>query len=115
MTGSLIGVALVGALAVKFTDFLKFLSVKDWKSATTQGLTWLGAFIIVVLVAHSSLASTVVVQGLHLANASWADQLLAALLLGSFGSVLYDFKASLDNSDSAATPRLALPRRKKSR
>lgn len=113
MTSSLIGVALVAALALKFTDFLKFLSVKDWKSATTQLLTWGGAFVVIVLVAHSSLASTVVIQGLHLYHASWADQLLAALLLGSFGSLLYDYKAAIDNTDSASTPTLKIPTGKK--
>lgn len=115
MTGSLVGVALVAALALKFTDFLKCLSAKDWKAAITQGLTWLGAFLVIFLVAHSSLAGTVVIQGLHLAKSSLADQLLAAMLLGSFGSLLYDFKSALDNSDSAATPELRLPKVKKSR
>lgn len=113
MTGSFIGVALVATLALKFTDFLKCLSAKDYKAAITQALTWLGAFVIVVLVAHSSLANTVVIQGLHLDNSSWADQLLAGLLVGSFGSVLYDYKAAFDNSDSASTPELKLPGKKR--
>lgn len=102
------------ALVWKFTDFLKHVSAKDWNGVVTQVLAWAAAFVALVLFAHSAYGGHLVIHGLRFDHVSWTDQLLAALMIGSAGSVGYDFKKALDQTDSAAVPRL-LPTKRKTR
>lgn len=98
------------ALVWKFTDFLKHAAARDLNGVVTQLVAWVAGFVAVVLFAHSAYAGHLVIHGLRFDHVSWVDQLLAGLLIGSAGSASYDVKTALDQTDSAATPRLLHPR-----
>lgn len=98
--------AVLAALALKFTDFLKFARVKDWNSVSTQAAVWTSGVVAVFLGASADISAEVEVFGSLLGDLDIASQILTGLSLGSVGSVLYDFKSALDGTDSAVTPPL---------
>jgi hypothetical protein len=98
--------AVLAALALKVTDFLKYLTNRHWNSAITQGTVWLAGVLVVFLGASADLTAGIEVFGSALGDIDAASLLLLGLGLGSTGSVAYDFKAALDNSDTAITPSL---------
>lgn len=101
--------ALFAALVWKFTDFLKHVRAGDVSAALTQLVAWAAAFVTIILFAHSQFAPHLMIHGIRLDKASWPDQLLLGLAVGSLGSGTYDIKRALDNNDSAVTPPLVKP------
>lgn len=98
--------AVLAALALKFTDFLKFVRVKDWNSVSTQAAVWVSGVVAVFLGSAADISAGVEVFGSFLGDLDIVSQILTGLSLGSVGSVLYDFKSALDGTDSAVTPPL---------
>lgn len=98
----------VAALVWKFTDFLKAVTNANWNAVVTQLIAWGAALAALGVVAATSMADTVPVPGtdLMVGQLGFAEILLVALASGSGASALYDAKKAVDNSDSAAQPRL---------
>lgn len=104
----LVPIAALAALVVKFTDFLKALTNKDWNAAVTQVTVWLGG------VAALFLASaTVWAKGkgftlgdIPLTDLDAASKVFGGMSISSIGGVVYDYKKARDNSDSAVQPTL---------
>lgn len=106
--------ALVPALVLKFTDFLKGLTNRDWNKVVTQLVTWGGATLALFLAGATQWAGDIVIVGTQkLADYNFADTLLAGTAIGSVGSVVFDLKKAFDNTDSAAEPPLVPPSSKK--
>lgn len=103
-------VVLFSSLVIQVLDFFKEL--KNWgsnKSAVlTQALAWIGGIVLVLLAAHAAVAAGVVLPGLGIAigKLDFGSQILAGMLVSSVASTVYDFKAAIDNQDSAAKPPL---------
>ena len=118
---------LLAALGLKITDFVKYVvsalkppgTDKAQQKERRDSVNGLITMLVTVLV------SIVVIEGL-LKHSAWGDEItigkekLTDLGLGStivFGIVftslagtLYDFKKAVDNSDTAAKPKLVKPR-----
>ena len=99
-------VLVLGALVLKFTDFLKLVSAKDWNAVTTQLTAWGSGIVGVLLVAQTDFASAVPVGEDTLATLNGWSLIVAGLSLASTASVGYDVKRAIDNNDSAKMPPL---------
>ncbi len=98
--------AIIAALIGKAMSVLKSAVNKDWNTVLSQGVITGIGWAAVALAAHTSWASTIVVQNISLSSMNAADLLfLGAALAGSVSQV-YDFRAGLDNTQSAAEPKL---------
>jgi hypothetical protein len=99
--------ATLAALVVKVTSVLKYLSAGKTREAITQLIPWLAGVVTVMVAAQANVSEGLVVFGeLALGQLNVWSQILAGLALGSGGSLVYDFKKAVDNSDSAAEPPL---------
>lgn len=95
---------LVGSLVYVVVNFLKYVSAGEWKSVITQACVWIAGVAVVMLVASSGLASGIVVAGIDLENANFADKLIFGLLATSLFSVGRDVIKALDNTQTASVP-----------
>jgi hypothetical protein len=105
---ALAGFAALAALAYKIIDFLRMLaSLPGTKSGVvTQLLAWIGAIGVLFLYAASQFGDTVSISNVTLDKMDTATKLLTGLALGSFASVIVDFRQAFDSGDSAAKPPL---------
>lgn len=96
------------ALAAKVIDFLRFvLDLPRSKSAVlTQLLAWLGAIAVVFLYGASQFGDTVNVGGITLSDMDGPTKLLVGLAVGSLASLVKDYTAARDNTNSAKFPPL---------
>ena len=99
-------VVVLAALVLKFTDWLKLVSAKDWNAVITQLTAWAAGVGGVALVAQTDFASAVPVGDFTLATLNGWSLIVAGLSLASTASVGYDFKRALDTTDSAKMPSL---------
>jgi len=98
----------VASMIKKVTDFVAFVSAKDWKAVAKQALAWLVGVGAVALVKASAVANDYVLPGLNKTLAdlnTWATVLIG-VVFASGGSVITDFIASRDNKSSAYVPPL---------
>lgn len=106
--------AALSALVMKLTDFIRLLAAvvrgeKEHVSAViTQAGAWIAGVAVVATAAASGLLDGLNLPGLGVAlgEVNGAGQVLAGVILASVGSVVVDFKQSIDNTDSAAKPPL---------
>lgn len=98
----------LAALVNKFTDFLKFLTNKDWNAAVTQLTVWAGGVVAVFLASATLWAhgKGFDVGGIQITDLNGWSKLYAGLSASSVGGVAYDFKKARDDKDSAKTPAL---------
>lgn len=101
-----IGLASLIALAWKFVDFIKYIKTRDVNGAVTQAATWVAGIVVVFLAASADITSTLEIGGFALGEVNVWSKVLIGLSLLSLGSVAYDFKKAIDNTDSAHTPSL---------
>jgi len=101
------------ALVWKVIDFFRLLfNFRTQKSAIiTQVTAWAGGVLLVVIAAHASVTSGLVLPGADesLKTIDFASQILLGLLISSLASAAVDVKQALDGSDSAAKPSLITP------
>lgn len=95
--------ALAASLVVKLTDFFKLLLGKNYGSALRTIMAWGIGFIVAVLFKFADITAAVTVYGHRLGGLDFGSLVLVGLLIGSGGSVIYDFKRAVDNTDSAST------------
>jgi hypothetical protein len=104
-------VALLLALAFaadKVVSVLKGLAAKDWNLALTQILVWVIAFGVVCLAGAAEVTETYVPPGLNIAlgDLDFWSLLLLGIVVGSTGSIVFDFRKAIDSTDSAQEPKL---------
>lgn len=99
-------VLVLGALVLKFTDFLKLVHAKDWNAVITQLVAWGSGVAGAALIAQTDFAGAVPIGEFTLATLNGWSLIVAGLSLASTASVGYDVKRALDSSDSAKMPPL---------
>jgi hypothetical protein len=101
-------VIVFGALVWKVIDFLRMLfNFTSQKSAIiTQVTAWVGGVALVVIAAHASVSSSLVLPGADesLKTIDFASQILLGLLISSFASTVVDLKQAFDSTDTATKP-----------
>jgi hypothetical protein len=101
-------VLVFSALVWKVIDFFRMLfNFSTQKSAIVTQLTaWAGGVLLVVVAAHASVTSGLVLPGSDepLKTIDFASQILLGLLISSLASTVVDLKQAIDGSDSASKP-----------
>ena len=96
------------ALVWKVIDFLRMLTnFKTQKSGLlTQATAWIGGVVLVIIAAHASVTSGLVLPGADesLRTIDFASQVLLGLLIASLASGVVDIKQAIDGTDSASKP-----------
>lgn len=95
--------AAIIALSVKLTDLGKYALAGNVRAAVTQIATWLAGILAVLLASSAGIAEGVELGGVVLDNLDFGSVVLLGVGLSSVGSVTYDVKRALDNTDSART------------
>lgn len=98
---------IMAALVGKIITVVKALG-KDWNMAGTQVAVWFAGWVVAALGAHTSWASTIVIQKIALSDMNAADLFFLGAALGSGISQVRDAIKARDNTDSAAEPPLLL-------
>lgn len=97
---------LVMPLIKKIIDFIRFIRARDIDGVVTQSVAWVVSVLVTVLAAHTDWADGFSVFGKIFSEASWQSHVFLGLLIGSSASLVTDTIKALDNSQSAAIPRL---------
>lgn len=97
--------AIMAALIGKIITVIKSIG-KDWNMAGTQVAVWGAGWVVAAVAAHTSWASTIVIQNIALGNMNAADLFFLGAALGSSISVVRDAIKARDNNDTAAEPAL---------
>lgn len=99
---------ILGALATKIIDFVKYVRNKDWNAAITQAATWVAGVVVIMLAANANAFEVLVLPGMAdpLGSLNVWSLILIGLTLTSFISFAYDFKKAIDGTDSAKAPPL---------
>lgn len=95
------------ALVYSFTNFLRYLSSKQWRSVITQGIVWASGLGGVFLFSVTQWSADVSLGGRSLQSLSSGSKIVVGLLFSSLASVFTDVKKAIDGSDSASVPPLA--------
>lgn len=98
----------VASAIKKVTDFVAFVTAKDWKAVLKQVVAWVTGVAAVATVKAAGFADDYVLPGLNqaLSDVNAYGTVLIGFLLASGGSVVSDFIASRDNNSSAYVPPL---------
>jgi hypothetical protein len=95
--------------ANKIVSTIKNLTTAETRgSAVTQVVVWAAAFGMLLLAGEASVTEGLIVPGLSepLGELDFPSFVVLGLIAGSTGSVVYDFKKAIDNTDSAGEPAL---------
>lgn len=92
----------------KTVTVIKAVASGDKNLALTQLLVWVIGVGAVILAAHASLTSDMIMPGIErsLGSLDTASLVLLGWVLGSSGSFAFDIKKAIDNGDSAQEPPL---------
>ena len=101
----LVGAVLLLALVKKFVDLLKQFK-SDRSAALTQLVVFAVAIGVVFLFAATPFAAGVSLAGVALAGAAVATKVIFGLCVGAAASLTEDGFRALDNSQTAALPKL---------
>lgn len=105
----LIVLAGLAFLANKIVSTLKYLLTPEKrKDGFTQLVVWVVAVAVMGLASMAEVTETFVVPGTTqpLGDLDFWSLLIVGLMAGSGGSVVYDFRKAIDNTDTAAEPAL---------
>lgn len=89
-----VAAALLAALVKKLVDFGKLVTDGDWKGVLTQLVAWVAGTVSVWLAAASPWGDAISVGNVAASSLGVIGILIAGLLIGSAGSVLYDYAPS---------------------
>lgn len=98
-------VALV-ALMKKVVDTFKFITNRNLNALVTQLVTWITGIFLVWLSTSADITETLSIFGTTFGDLNGGSIVLGGMIFSSVASVVYDYQAARDNSDSAATPQL---------
>ena len=103
--------AAIAALALKATSLLKYLAAGAFRQSLETVVPWVAGFVILLIAAQADVAAGVVVFGDRtLGSLDVWSLLIAGTTLGATGSVVYDVKSAIDNTDTAKEPPLGVTR-----
>src|SRR5262252_2710335 len=96
------------SLVWQVVNFIRQLVNLRRSAVVTQLIAWIVGVVLVVLAAHASVASGVVLPGTDqaLGGLDFGSQVLVGLLISSLASTGVDFKQAFDHSDTNAKPPL---------
>lgn len=98
------------ALVWKVIDFFRLLfNFNTQRSAViTQVTAWVGGVVLVIVAAHASVTSSLVLPGADeaLKTVDFASQVLLGLLIASVASAAVDIKQAIDGTDTSVKPPL---------
>ena len=111
------GALILGALILKGTDLAKYLisglfgpdedsKKKAWNGFLTLVLTAAIGVGTVFLFSGTQWADEVKLGDEQFSKLGWGSLVTFGLVASSFGALLYDVKKAIDNTDTAATPRI---------
>lgn len=103
---SLTPILLLAALTTKATSLLKFINAKEWSRVVAQLLAFALGIGVMFLVKAGGLANGLVIAGHNVSDLNGWGTAIAGIIGASVGSTIYDFRAAVDNTDSAAEPSL---------
>jgi len=104
-------ILVLGLVVYTLTNLVKYARNGDWNGVVTLLAGWVIGIIAVWLVGATDWGSSITVGGTKTLDLlSWAEKVLAGLVVVSTGSAFYDLKKSFDNTDSAHTPVLLPPK-----
>lgn len=107
-------VALLTALALAVNKTVTVVKAigKNWNMVITQAVVWVVGTLAIWLAAQADVTAGAAVPGTTTTFGALnaASIVLLGWVLGGTGSFLYDFRKSVDNSDSAAEPALLPPK-----
>ena len=104
-------VLVLGLVVYTLTNLVKYVRARDWNGVVTLLAGWVVGIIAVWLVGATDWGSSITLGGTKTLDAlTWAEKILAGLVVVSAGSSFYDLKKSFDNTDSAQTPQLIPPK-----
>jgi hypothetical protein len=109
MSIDLVPIVALGLVVYALTNFAKFLTNRDWKSAVTLIVAWVIGVLAVWLLGATIWGAQINVGDQTLDLLSFWDKVVAGLVVASSASFGYDLKRSFDGSDSAATPPMVPP------
>lgn len=95
----------------KITDFVAFVTAKDWKAVIKQVVAWVTGVLAVAAVKAAGFADDFVLPGLNqaLADVNVYGTAIIGFILASAAGVTADFIASRDNTSSAYVPPIGGP------
>ena len=99
------------ALIWKSVDLIKSLKAGATNQVVSIILTWVVSVAVVLLYAQTQWADGIAVADRALSDLNIWSQIVVGLNIAGGAGALYDLKKSIDNTDSAATPRLLGPDR----
>lgn len=97
------------ATVKKIVDLARYARGGEWNGVITQVSVWAGGVAVVVLVAQTDWASTVVLGGVALAKMGFWSQVFGGIAVGSVASLAQDGLKAVDNHQSEAKPTLLPP------
>lgn len=97
-------------LTLKLVDFIRYLRAGDINGVTTQLAAWLAGVLVVFLVAQTAWAAGIAVGDMRLSTLGLWSQVFVGLTASSGAGFLNDIRKAVDNTTTAAIPRL-IPRR----
>lgn len=102
-----VGFLALAALVVKVVGVIKAIG-KDSNYVITQAVTWAVGVAVLFLAGQAAVTEAIMLPGFAtpLGAMDAASVVIAGLVLGSSAAFAYDVRKSLDNSDSAAEPKL---------
>ena len=98
-------IALV-TLMKKIVDTFKFVTNRNINALVTQIVTWATGVFVLWLAANADITENVEVFGVTFGALETGSIVLGGMIFSSAASVVYDYQASRDNSDTAKTPPL---------
>lgn len=97
---------LIAPIVYKAFELVKYIRAKEWNGVSSLAVVFVIGIACVFLLSATSFANGIDVGERSLSTLGWADLLWIGLTFGATSSVLYDFKKSFDNSDTASQPAL---------
>lgn len=99
----------LGLVVYAFVNLVKQLRARNWNAVLTLVSAWVIGFVAVWLFAETRWGDTIVVGDVALGALNVGELVIVGLVVMAAGSFGYDFKAAVDNTDTAKTPPLVPP------
>lgn len=101
-------IALVGIVLYTVVNLISFVRAKDWNGVLKIVLSFVGGFLVVLLMANAELTENLrpVTDGPTVGDMDFASLLMLGIGFGSIAPALADARKAFDGSDSAAKPPL---------
>lgn len=101
-------VALLVAVTMTAQNLLRFLKAKDWNGVVSIVLACVIGYLLVLLAANSEVSEGMhlITDGPALGDLDAGSLIMLGVAFGTGASTLVDFRNAIDNSTTAAKPKL---------